>query len=56
MTTPLNDLTRDAHEVAEAFADGQGMDALEVIFGGNYYEPAALARLLRAAATILEKQ
>lgn len=53
-TRLTNELTRDAHELATALADGQGYDALDVIFGGAYPGPTEKAILLRAAAAVME--
>lgn len=50
----FNQLASDAHELAQALIDGQSPDAYAVIFGGNYCEPAEMARLLHATAQVLE--
>lgn len=48
-----DDLAGDAEELATALVDGQGSQALEVIFGGMYTDGPALALLLRATADVL---
>jgi hypothetical protein len=49
----ISSLHRDAQELATALTAGEGMDALEVIFGGGYSDPLDLAQLLRITAEIV---
>ncbi|MGE4164200.1 MAG: hypothetical protein AB7G23_20960 [Vicinamibacterales bacterium] len=44
----------DARDLAAALTEGRGGDGLDVVFGGAYPDPPDLARLLRAAADVLD--
>lgn len=51
-TVPPDQLRVDAHDLAQRLIDGQGPEALDVIYGGSYSRPEDMAALLEYAAGV----